>query len=59
MFRKYDLTVMFVTFASFLLSVYLWFGGQKDEGLFVAVWVPSLLALGVFVRLMLMERQKK
>lgn len=32
--------------ASFLLSVYLWFTGQRDEGLFVGIWVPSILAFG-------------
>lgn len=34
---------------SFLLSVYLWFIGYKDEGLFVGLWVPSILALGAFI----------
>lgn len=34
---------------SFLLSVYLWFSGFKDEGIFVGIWVPSILALGAFV----------
>lgn len=35
--------------ASFLLSVYLWFIGYKDEGLFVGLWVPSILSLGAFI----------
>lgn len=34
---------------SFVLSVYLWFDGQKDEGVFVGVWVPSILSLGTLV----------
>ncbi len=34
---------------SFLLSVSLWFTGYKDEGLFVGLWVPSILALGAFI----------
>ena len=32
--------------ASFLFSVYLWFSGSKDEGLFVGIWVPSILSFG-------------
>ena len=32
--------------ASFFLSVYLWFSGSKDEGLFVGIWVPSILSFG-------------
>jgi hypothetical protein len=34
---------------AFLLSVYLWFSGFKDEGVFVGIWVPSILALGAFI----------
>jgi len=31
---------------SFLFSVSLWFSGYKSEGLFVGLWVPSILSLG-------------
>ena len=34
--------------ASFLLSVGLWFAGSRDEGVFVGLWVPSILAAGAF-----------
>jgi hypothetical protein len=34
---------------SFLFSVYLWFGGQREEGLFVGLWVPSILSLGALM----------
>ena len=34
---------------SFLLSVYLWFSGSREEGLFVGIWVPSILSLGSLV----------
>ena len=33
-------------FLSFLLSVSLWFSGHKEQGQFVGLWVPSILALG-------------
>ena len=36
-------------FASFCLSVGLWFTGSKDQGLFVGLWVPSILSLGCLV----------
>lgn len=35
---------------SFLIAVYLWFTGQKDAGIFVGLWVPSILALGVILK---------
>jgi hypothetical protein len=33
---------------SFLLSIALWFTDHEDEGLFVGLWVPSILAAGGF-----------
>lgn len=35
---------------SFLLSVGLWFRGFREEGLFVGIWVPSILALGALMQ---------
>jgi len=32
------------------LAVYLWSMGQTDQGLFVGLWVPSILALGAFLK---------
>ena len=34
--------------ASFLLSIGLWFTDNRDEGVFVGLWVPSVLAAGAF-----------
>ncbi|MFT5288224.1 MAG: hypothetical protein ACI8QS_000024 [Planctomycetota bacterium] len=31
---------------SFLFSVYLWFRVDREQGLFVGLWVPSILSLG-------------
>ena len=27
-------------------SIYLWFGGLREEGVFVGLWVPSILSAG-------------
>ena len=39
-----------LAFVSFLYSVSLWFSGQKLEGIFVGIWVPSILAMSVAIR---------
>ena len=39
-----------LAFVSFLYSVSLWFSGQKLEGIFVGIWVPSILAASVAIR---------
>lgn len=49
MFHRSDYAFMIAAFVSFLVSVSLWFSGQRDEGLFVGIWVPSILALGTLV----------
>lgn len=47
MSKKYFLVAAFL---SFLLSVGLWFLGNADiakqQGIFVGLWVPSILSLG-------------
>jgi hypothetical protein len=34
--------------ASFVLSITLWFTDNRQEGVFVGLWVPSILAAGAF-----------
>ncbi len=36
-------------FLSFVVSVSLWFTGAREQGLFVGLWVPSILSLGALV----------
>lgn len=35
--------------ASFFFSVWLWFSGSKEQGAFVGLWVPSILAFGALM----------
>ena len=39
-----------LAFLSFLLSVTLWFTGNQLEGIFVGIWVPSILAAGAYIK---------
>lgn len=34
---------------SFLFSVYLWFLVSKEQGVFVGLWVPSILSFGTLL----------
>jgi hypothetical protein len=44
--RRAAITVLVAAFASFVLSVTLWFTGSREQGLFVGLWVPSILSFG-------------
>jgi hypothetical protein len=47
--RRGSLLILLAAFASFSLSVTLWFTDNRDEGIFVGLWVPSILSLGGLV----------
>ena len=55
MFAKGDLLVLLAAFLSLLFSISLWFGfigaPDKEAGIFVGIWVPSILALGNYFKL--------
>lgn len=36
-------------FVSFALSIWLWFSGDRERGLFVGLWVPSILSAGTLL----------
>ena len=54
MFDKSDYLILGAAFVSFLFSISLWFGvfgvEYKEAGIFVGLWVPSILALGGYFR---------
>ena len=55
MFQKIDYPFLIAAFASFLVSVGLWFLVNHDYGAYVGLWVPSILVLWVGVRVVLLS----
>ena len=56
MFQKIDYFFLFAAFASFVASVALWFLLNRDYGVYVGLWVPSILTLWVGVRVVMLAR---
>ncbi len=54
MFTKIDYPFLIATVASLAASIALWFLVNRDYGVFVGLWVPSILALWVGVRVVLL-----
>ena len=48
-FSRFTWLYMAAAFLSFLISVAIWFFGDDSEleAIFVGIWVPSILSLGV------------
>jgi hypothetical protein len=52
MFKISDFFILAAVAISFAVSGFLWFSGQKEEGLFTALWVPSILCFGIYFKLL-------
>jgi uncharacterized membrane protein YvlD (DUF360 family) len=50
MFKLSDLFILLAVAVSFVLSGYLWFNGYKEQGIFTALWVPTILAFGIYFK---------
>ena len=55
MIKMADACILIAVMVSFAVSGYLWFSGQKQEGLFTATWVPSILCFGTYFKLMALK----
>lgn len=56
MIRPSDMFLLTAVAVSFALSGFLWFNGFKDQGVFTALWVPSILCFGIYFKLMTPRR---
>ena len=50
--NRSDKITLLAAFISFVFSVSIWFGllgpGNREAAIFVGLWVPSILALGLY-----------
>jgi hypothetical protein len=48
--RGSDFVVIAAAALALATSVFLWFGGSREEALFVGLWVPSILSFAAYIR---------
>ena len=54
MFKKFTLGDKFLFIAAFLSLIFsevLYFLGNKEDATFIGIWVPSILAFGIYLKL--------
>ena len=51
MFKLSDLFILLAVAISFIVSGFSYFNGYEMQGLFTAIWVPSILAFGIYFKL--------
>ena len=59
MFKLSDLFILLAVAVSFAISGLLWFQGFQNEGLFTAIWVPSILAFGIYFKLSILAARSQ
>lgn len=58
MFKLSDLFILLAVAVSFAVSGFLWFNGYQAEGLFTAIWVPSILAFGIYFKVSILNARR-
>lgn len=51
MFKTSDFFILLAVAVSFAVSGFSYFNGLETQGLFTAIWVPSILAFGIYFKL--------
>ncbi|KPV40729.1 hypothetical protein AN478_06130 [Thiohalorhabdus denitrificans] len=51
MFKLSDLFILLAVLVSFAVSGFLWYSGYREQGIFTAIWVPSILCFGIYFKL--------
>ena len=51
MFKRSDFFILLAVAVSFAVSGFSYFNGFETQALFTAIWVPSILAFGIYFKL--------
>ena len=54
MLKKFTLSdklLFMAAFLSLIFSEILYFQGNKEQAIFIGIWVPSILAFGIYLKL--------
>lgn len=49
-FTSSDIIMLSAAFLSLIFSELLWFKGEKEAGIFIGLWVPSILGFAILLK---------
>ena len=52
MFRSFDILVLLSVLLTFVYSLFLWFSGDQQAGIYVGCWVAIVVGLGIYFKLL-------
>ncbi len=47
-----DVLIILSAILSLIFSETLWFKGEHESGIFIGLWVPSILCFGIYLKLL-------
>ena len=60
MFKTSDFFLLLAVGVSFVISAYTWFVlGDREQAIFTAIWVPSILSFGIYFKLSALMGRKR
>ena len=48
---EFDKVILIAAFLSMVFSIIMWFLADNDTSLYIGLWVPSILGLGIFLKM--------
>ncbi len=57
LFKTSDYFILIAAVLSLAISIGFWFNGYREEGVFIGLWVPSLLGFGNYVKNLVLQNK--
>ena len=57
LFKTSDYFILLAALVSLAISIGSWFNGYRDEGVFIGLWVPSILGFGNYIKNLVLQNK--
>lgn len=57
LFKTSDYFILLAALVSLAISIGFWFSGLREEGVFIGLWVPSILGFGNYIKNLVLQNK--